>query len=112
MSVSNETPKLINHGLKSTSKLIESDTEVAVIDLNLLENLNTNQSLNYIKLEKNLGTIEKSSKRLESLEKEFAAYSGILNEIEKKVCKIETITKELDQWSKELESKVKNTTYS
>ncbi|KAK6197062.1 biogenesis of lysosome-related organelles complex-1, subunit 2 [Scheffersomyces amazonensis] len=108
MSISNETPRLINHALKSVSKLVESDTEVAVIDLNLLENLNTNQSLNYIKLESNLNTIERSSKQLRSLDKEFATYSVILKDIEKKVYKIEAITKELDDWSKELEYKVNN----
>ena len=50
--MSKETPKLISNALKITSKLIESDTNISTIDLNLLENLNTNQSLNYIKLEK------------------------------------------------------------
>jgi Biogenesis of lysosome-related organelles complex-1 subunit 2. len=32
----------------------------------------------------------------------------MLNDIDTKVSKIEIITKELDEWTKELESKVKN----
>ncbi|KAK6454724.1 biogenesis of lysosome-related organelles complex-1, subunit 2 [Scheffersomyces xylosifermentans] len=107
MSVSRDTPKLANHGLNSLSKLIESDTEVSTIDLNLLENLNTNQSLNYIKLEQNLNSLEKNAKQIEQLHTEFLSYDKILEDIESKVSKIEVITKELNAWSKELEEKVK-----
>lgn len=64
MSALKNTPKLVHHGLNLASKLIETDTEVSTIDLNLLENLNTNQSLNYIKLEENLNALEKNSKNL------------------------------------------------
>ncbi|KHC82340.1 hypothetical protein W5Q_01412 [Candida albicans SC5314] len=65
--MSKETPKLISNALKITSKLIESDTNISTIDLNLLENLNTNQSLNYIKLEKNMNEIEANAKHLQIL---------------------------------------------
>lgn len=64
MSALKNTPKLVHHGLSLASKLIETDTEVSTIDLNLLENLNTNQSLNYIKLEEKLNALEKNSKNL------------------------------------------------
>lgn len=65
--MSKETPKLIHHALNTASKLVDSDTSISTIDLNLLENLNTNQSLNYLKLEKNLDDIESNIKLLQSL---------------------------------------------
>lgn len=65
--MSKETPKLIHHALNTASKLIDSDTGISTIDLNLLENLNTNQSLNYLKLEKNLDEAESNIKLLKSL---------------------------------------------
>lgn len=58
MSYLRDTPKLIANALQLTSQIVESDTEVSLIDLNLLENLNTNQSLNYIKLEQMLDSLE------------------------------------------------------
>lgn len=65
MSYLKDTPKLVHNTLRLTSQIIESDTEVSVIDLNLLENLNTNQSLNYIKLEQTLNNLEKNAKEYE-----------------------------------------------
>lgn len=67
MSTLKETPKLINRALNVASKLVESDTNVSTIDLNMLENLNTNQSLNYIKLEKNLDQLELNANQLQQL---------------------------------------------
>lgn len=65
--MSKDTPKLVEHALTTLSKVIESDTNISTIDLNLLENLNTNQSLNYIKLENNLNDLEANGKHLELL---------------------------------------------
>lgn len=65
--MSKESTRIINQSLDVLSRLVESDTNVSIIDLNLLENLNTNQSLNYIKLEKELEQIEENSKRLVQL---------------------------------------------
>ncbi|KAI5953912.1 hypothetical protein CANMA_004751 [Candida margitis] len=105
--MSKDTPKLVEHTLTTLSKVIESDTNVSTIDLNLLENLNTNQSLNYIKLENNLNELEANGKHLELLKKEFDQHSQLLVDIEKKVTKIEAIISELDSWSKELETDLK-----
>lgn len=65
MSALKDTGKLVNHGLNTLSKLVESDTEISTIDLNLLENLNTNQSLNYIQLEQNLNMLDKDTETLQ-----------------------------------------------
>ncbi|MDC6271340.1 hypothetical protein PP707_03495 [Acetobacter pasteurianus] len=65
--MSKESTRIINQSLDVLSRLVESDTNVSIIDLNLLENLNTNQSLNYIKLEKELEQIEENSKKLVQL---------------------------------------------
>ncbi|RCK54360.1 hypothetical protein Cantr_03683 [Candida viswanathii] len=102
--MSKETPKLIHHALNTTSKLIDSDTSISTIDLNLLENLNTNQSLNYLKLEKNLDEIESNVKLLQSLESEFLGYSQELLQIENKVAMLENLINELNSWSQELEA--------
>lgn len=104
-----ETPKLINHALNRLSKVIDCDTEATTIDLNLLENLNTNQSLNYIKLEQHLNTLEKDAKLLEQLNKEYTGYSKLLEDIECKVEVMEGVANDMDLWSKELEAQVKRT---
>ncbi|WLF77504.1 hypothetical protein PVL30_001222 [Lodderomyces elongisporus] len=65
--MSKESTRIINQSLDVLSRLVESDTNVSIIDLNLLENLNTNQSLNYIKLEKELEQIKENSKKLVQL---------------------------------------------
>ena len=67
LQMSKDTPKLVEQALTTLSKVVESDTNVSTIDLNLLENLNTNQSLNYIKLENNLNELEANGKHLEVL---------------------------------------------
>lgn len=64
-----DSGKLINNALNLLSRIVESDTDVSTIDINLLENLNTNQSLNYIKLEQKLNTLEKDANILEELSK-------------------------------------------
>lgn len=121
--MSKETPKLINNALKITSKLVESDTNISTIDLNLLENLNTNQSLNYIKLEKNMNEIEANAKHLQilsmyyclviwsctvctnfAIDSEFTGYTQELLQIENKVAILEDIISELDNWTRELEN--------
>lgn len=65
MSVPAKTAKLTSHALDVVAKIVESDTDATTVDLNLLENLNTNQSLNYIKLEQSLSSIDASSRKLE-----------------------------------------------
>lgn len=102
-----DTNKLVHNSLNITSKLIESDTDVSVIDLNLLENLNTNQSLNYIKLEQSLNELEKNADKFQKLNREFRTYQQQVDEIEAQVEKIKLFTKELDSWSKELDAKLK-----
>lgn len=100
-----ETPKLINSALHSLSKVIEADTEATTIDLSLLSNLNTNQSLNYIKLEQHLNSIEKDATRLQALNTEYNGYRDMLTDIEANVDKMEAITRDLDLWSKEVEKR-------
>ncbi|CAD1809179.1 Biogenesis of lysosome-related organelles complex-1 subunit 2 family protein [Candida parapsilosis] len=105
--MSKDTPKLVEHALTTLSKVIESDTNISTIDLNLLENLNTNQSLNYIKLENNLNDLEANGKHLKLLKEEFDQHANLLVDIEKKVMRLEEIVNELNSWSKELEMDLK-----
>lgn len=67
MTALKDSTRLVGNSLNLLSKLVESDTEVSTIDLNLIENLNTNQSLNYIKLEQRLNNLEKNANNLEEL---------------------------------------------
>ena len=56
-----DSSQLISNSFFLLSQLMDSDTEAAVVDLNLLENLNTNQSLNYIKLDQYFTDLEQST---------------------------------------------------
>lgn len=67
MSVPAKTAKLTSHALDLATKIVENDTDATTVDLNLLENLNTNQSLNYIKLEQSLSSLDTSSRKLETM---------------------------------------------
>lgn len=98
--------KIINLGLNTLSKLIDSDTETTLIDLQLLYNLNTNQALNYIKLSHLLDTLQENQQKLASQGQEFSNIGKVLEDIGTKVDKLEVITQELDDWSVELAQKV------
>lgn len=98
-----DTQKLAGYALNQAVKLMESDTQVSTIDMNLLVNLNTNQSLNYIKLEQDLNEIEESTKKSQALQEEFELLRLDLNHIERQVDVMSEIIKELDCWTKELE---------
>uniref|UniRef100_A0A0L0P497 Uncharacterized protein n=1 Tax=Candidozyma auris TaxID=498019 RepID=A0A0L0P497_CANAR len=98
-----DTQKLAGYALNQAVKLMESDTQVSTIDMNLLVNLNTNQSLNYIKLEQDLNEIEESTKKSQALQEEFELLRLDLNHIERQVDVMSEIIKELDGWTKELE---------
>ena len=96
------TAKLVGRALTQARKLVESDTEVSTIDLNLLGNLNTNQSLNYIKLESQLTSLEKDAEQREALTQELHSLEDELTLIEKSVALLGELVEELDQWSREV----------
>lgn len=102
-----DSTRLIGHALNLTSQLVESDTEVSTIDLNLLDNLNTNQLLNYIKLEQGFNKLKKNASHLTQLTNEFRAYQKQLEHIEQQVETLGAVTRELDAWSKDLETRAK-----
>lgn len=86
--------KLIAHALASFKKVIEADTDVSTIDLGLLENLNTNQFLNYIKLEQDITNIETESERADLLQAEFNSLLEDLAQIEKQAETLDRIGQE------------------
>ena len=69
MTALKDSTRYIGNSLNVLSKLVEADTEISTIDLNIIENLNTNQSLNYIKLEQKLNNLEYNANSLEGLSK-------------------------------------------
>lgn len=97
------TSKLVARALAQSRKIIESDTEVSTIDLNLLGNLNTNQSLNYIKLESHLAAIEKDMQQRKALAAETAALKEDLAYIERNVALLGEVVSELDHWTRDTE---------
>ena len=97
-----DTPKLIHHGLSTLSRLVDSDTDISTIDLNLLENLNTNQSLNYIKLEQSLNVLDKQATDKEVLQQQLEQYDSIIRDIECQVDTLEAVVDELDDWTKQI----------
>lgn len=100
--MSKDTPKLVNQGLNALSQVIENDTYSLIVDLNLLENLNTNQSLNYIKLENNLLQLQERGQALEAMSDQLNHYDGTLSQIEAAVTLMETVIAELDTLTSEL----------
>lgn len=90
----NDSLKLIAHALSNFKKVIEADTDVSVLDLNLLENLNTNQFLNYIKLEQDISILEAESEKAELLDAEFNLLLEDLSHIEKQVETLNQLGKE------------------
>lgn len=103
--MSRDTPQLVSQALKSALKLIDSDADVSTIDLDLLANLNTNQSLNYIELEQQLNKLEKNAKNMAAMKEEFSLLVTSLDEIETYVSSIEEIATELNAWSHEVTKK-------
>lgn len=97
-----DTPKLVHHALSTLSRLIDSDADISTIDLNLLENLNTNQSLNYIKLEQNLNELESATTSKEVLLQQLEHYDTIINDIDAQVTTLEQLAAELDAWTQEI----------
>lgn len=102
-----DTAKLIRHALSQSLKMVDSDTEVTTIDINLLTNLNTNQSLNYIKLVQHLDSMEEDTAKLLVMDEEMRLLMKDLDHIEKQVDALCEVTGELDQWSKEVERKLR-----
>lgn len=102
--MSRDTPKLVNQGLNALSQIVENDNYSLVIDLNLIENLNTNQSLNYIKLEANLNQISETSQHIRQLKAQFNEYDKMLDDIDAAVGNIEAVVQELDVLTKELKN--------
>lgn len=97
-----DTAKAINSTLHLALKLAESDTEVSTIDLDLLINLNTNQSLNYIKLEQDLGQLEKETEKSQALKEEFQLLKDDISHLERQAQALSELTDELDRWSEEV----------
>lgn len=102
MSTPGDTARLIRHALNQAVKLVESDTEVSTIDVNLLANLNTNQLLNYIKLEQHLNSLEQDSTQILAMDREIRLLVEDLAHIEKQVDSLCEITTELDTWLREV----------
>lgn len=96
--------KLINHGLNIVSNIVELDTDTTVIDLQLLQNLNTNQAVNYIKLSQLLSTLQKNHDELAN--NDLEAIGHLIDDIDSKVSSLEAITNELNKWSVDLYEKV------
>lgn len=98
-----DTSRLVSHALSQTKQIVEADTEVSTVDLSLLGNLNTNQFLNYIKLELLLEATELESKRAVALKEEFDLLVEELLKIEEQVDTLTEVTLELKLWMKEIE---------
>lgn len=90
----NDLLRLIARALSSFKKVIDADTEVSTIDLNLLEWLNTNQFLNYIKLELDISTLAAATEKNELLEAEFNLILEDLSHIELQILKLNQLGKE------------------
>lgn len=93
-----DTGRLVAHALALAQKVVDSDTEVSTIDLQLLANLNTNQFLNYIKLDQQLGTLEQDTEKMALFKQEAVLLMKDLDQIENQVDSLVAITEELLGW--------------
>lgn len=106
MSALKDTERLVGYALSQALKVVECDTEASTVDLNLLSNLNTNQSLNYIKLEQQFTSMEKDANKMRAMKEELTLLLQDLDHIEKQADALGQVTLELDLWSKEIEHKL------
>lgn len=97
-----DTGRLVAHALALAQKVVDSDTEVSTIDLQLLANLNTNQFLNYIKLDQQLGSLEQDAEKLVIYSQEAALLIADLDQIERQVDSLVAVTDELLAWCSEI----------
>lgn len=62
-----ETPRLVHKALTTLARIVDSDIAATTIDVNLFENLNTNQALNYLSLGQNLDELSSTTASLGDL---------------------------------------------
>lgn len=56
-----ETPRLVHKALTILARIVDSDIAATTIDVDLFENLNTNQALNYLSLSQNMDELESTT---------------------------------------------------
>ncbi|ODQ81699.1 hypothetical protein BABINDRAFT_6363 [Babjeviella inositovora NRRL Y-12698] len=107
MSRNDDTRKLIRDSVNSLKRVVETDTEISLIDIKLMENLNRKQSLKYIELKERYVALDKDSEAIEHLNAEIAEYAIKLDALEAYTDTLEVLANELNEWSQELEVKLK-----
>ncbi|OBA23290.1 hypothetical protein METBIDRAFT_37960 [Metschnikowia bicuspidata var. bicuspidata NRRL YB-4993] len=103
-----DTGRLVAHALTLAQKVVDADTEVSTIDLQLLSNLNTNQFLNYINLDQQLSTLEQDTEKLAVYKQEVVLLTLDLDQIERQVDALMNVTNELLSWCNELAATKQN----
>ncbi|ODV62083.1 uncharacterized protein ASCRUDRAFT_33085 [Ascoidea rubescens DSM 1968] len=97
--------ELIKDSITNITRIIENDTDISLIDLNLIQQLNTQKTLNLMKLERKLDLILNESKQITQINEDLTNTLTKLNVLENQVNHLERIAKEMDEWSKELQVK-------
>lgn len=93
---------LVKDILLEMTKVIENDTEVFLEDSKFLLQLNTNESLKLSRLQDKIENILIDSLEIKKNNARLRNFENDLTVLENQVMNLETIAKELDQWSLEL----------
>ncbi|GMM38277.1 hypothetical protein DASC09_056160 [Saccharomycopsis crataegensis] len=94
--------ELIRNSLEEMKKVFENDTEEFLNDVNLIQQLNTNESLKSVKLQEKLECMVKDSQEIRDSNAALSEINSQLTELENQTDNMQAITKELDEWTKEL----------
>ena len=107
LPIKDSSQELIKESIANLTKIIENDTDISLIDLNLIQQLNTQKTLNLMKVETKLDQILNESKQITQINEELVGTLDKLNTLEGQINSLEQIAKEMDEWSKELQVKAR-----
>lgn len=99
--------KLIGASYECIKKILELDTQSTIIDMNMMESINNAAILKYRDVESYVDSIEKDAAVVHDSQLQLAQAGGKLSVLECRVAKLERLVNELDEWSSELEVKVR-----
>lgn len=101
------TENSVNEALASLESVIRLDTEATTGDLDLLVRINKNAAGRYAAMADAAKELESDSGYLRNKYSEVDKYIKQIDELDERVEELEKIAKELDEWTGELEAKIR-----
>lgn len=101
------TQLTIHESFESLKKIVELDIDSSLTDLTLLEKLNNELTLNYRNYQDSLTQFEENTKETELEFDQVRDMGDKLDLLESQVDKLSQLANEIDEWSREVQIKVK-----